>query len=155
MNKLIILIIGAVLAISAVGVYALDVAPPINSNSTTVNVMTTFTASSSGNGMPPGCVLASTNSSDGFSVKLFLPTSATLGCDVCIGTIVTNDGATSPNVQDVSQLVNITDSSGRLFATLAMGDVVQAGTLHRDNLLVPSSTGIPVIRISALPAGLA
>ena len=120
MNKLVVLLISLALGVSAVGVLSLDagLAGPAVSTNTSASTITESMGASS-NPMP-GCTLAKTASSQGYSIEMYLPSSPRIGDKVCIDLILRNLGTNAnafPNVQRIVQQVTITDASGRIVST--------------------------------------
>jgi hypothetical protein len=102
------------------------------STSATTVTSTTTTALSTSSGapsMPAGCLLAATNSSQGYSVEVFLSNSTELGDNVCLGVVVQNVSGGAPDIGGITQVLNITDSSGRLVDALSTGFNGPTGTL--------------------------
>ena len=78
--------------------------------------------------MPPGCALAKTVSSQGYTLEVYLSNSTKLGGNVCIGLTVQNVSGGAPSAQGITQQLTVTDSSGRTVTVLTPAVTVN-GTL--------------------------
>jgi hypothetical protein len=97
--------------------------------STPSTATTSITESLSASSMPPGCILASKVSSQGYSLEVLLSNSTKIGGNVCVGLIVRNVSGGAPNVQGIIQKLNITDSSGKVVSVMTPV-VLASGTLR-------------------------
>lgn len=106
-------------------------------SSSAIAATATMNSSSSASGMPPGCVLAKTESSQGYSIEVFLSNSTRIGENVCIGLIVQNVSGGAPGAQGIIQQINITDSSGKIVSVWAPA-ITTTGTLQPGHYIAGS-----------------
>ena len=90
--------------------------------------------------MPAGCVLAATNSSQGYALDVYLSNSTKIGGDVCLGIVVQNVSGGSPSIEGIVQMLNITDSGGRLVTALSPGLSSSSGTLVSGHYIAGSGS---------------
>jgi hypothetical protein len=107
---------------------------PHDTISSTTSATATMEASLGATDMPPGCLPAATNSSQGYSVEVFLSNSTRVGDDVCVGLVLKNVSGGAPDAQTIAEQLSITDSSGRVVSAWT-GAVSAAGTLEQGHYI--------------------
>jgi len=103
-----------------------------SSSATSVASTTATTALSTSTGaptMPQGCVSAGTDTSGGIVLEVFLSNSTKVGGSVCLGIVVQNESNSTLSTEYITQMLNITDSSGRLVVSLSPSLNATTGSL--------------------------
>jgi len=134
---IVVFLVAGVGAASSVGLFSTGGLTHHQASTSSSAATVTTTASSGASSMPPGCVLAKTNSSQGYSVEIFLSNSTRVGGNVCIGLIVQNVSGGAPNAPGITQQLTITDSSGRVVSVWTPA-VTLTGTLQQGHYVAGS-----------------